>query len=200
VGLRNDSPASSCTAGTPATKPHAVQQAGGNTYSYDCNGNPSAWLRAGMVGRTVGATSYTLSDDAENRLTGVSGAATAIFVYDGRTCRFDCAQGRLRAQSKEQAGEGDLWDDDDSLSRRTLRMDGQHKHEQEVLLCQWAAGGDAGGRDAFVAAERPPIRCAQGKPEQHGRDGEWQRRTHGRAVVQVRPPVDGSNHKGMLSP
>lgn len=66
---------SGCTAGTPALKPHAVSQAGSNTFGYDCNGN--------MSGRTVGGNSYTLSYDAENRLSAVSGAAVASFVYDG---------------------------------------------------------------------------------------------------------------------
>ena len=50
-----------CRAGTQATKPHAVQQAGSsNVYSYDCNGN--------MTGRTVGGVTYTLVYDAENRV------------------------------------------------------------------------------------------------------------------------------------
>ena len=66
-----------CRAGTLATKPHAVQQAGSNnTYSYDCNGN--------MTGRTIGGVVYTLTYDAENHLTGVSGGGvTASYTYDG---------------------------------------------------------------------------------------------------------------------
>jgi RHS repeat-associated protein len=36
-----------------------------------------------MQTRTYGGTTYTLSYDAENRLTAVSGGATATFVYDG---------------------------------------------------------------------------------------------------------------------
>ncbi len=36
-----------------------------------------------MTGRTIGGTTYTLSYDAENRLTGVSGSKTATFTYDG---------------------------------------------------------------------------------------------------------------------
>ncbi len=44
-------------------------------YGYGISGN--------MTGRTVSGTSYTLTYDAENRLTGVSGGATASFVYDG---------------------------------------------------------------------------------------------------------------------
>gem|GEM_PF-5308278 len=66
--------ASGCSAGTPATKPHAVAQAGSYTFSYDCNGN--------LTRRTVGTT-YYLTYDAENRLVGVSGGASASFVYDG---------------------------------------------------------------------------------------------------------------------
>jgi RHS repeat-associated protein len=65
---------SSCPAGG-LTKAHAVTTAGSNTYCYDQNGN--------MVKRTLGSNVYTLTYDAENRLTGVSGAATATFVYDG---------------------------------------------------------------------------------------------------------------------
>ncbi|MDH7486114.1 MAG: RHS repeat-associated core domain-containing protein [Anaerolineae bacterium] len=56
------------------SKPHAVVTAGANTYCYDRNGN--------MVRRNVGTT-YNLTYDAENRLTGVSGGASASFVYDG---------------------------------------------------------------------------------------------------------------------
>lgn len=65
---------SGCSAGTAATKPHAVATAGSYAFTYDCNGN--------VVQRNVGA-SYTLTYDAENRLTSVSGGAAASFVYDG---------------------------------------------------------------------------------------------------------------------
>jgi len=61
------------------TLPHAVSAAGGNTYTYDCNGN--------MIARIVGGQAYTLTYDAENHLTGVSGAATGTFVYDGDGAR-----------------------------------------------------------------------------------------------------------------
>ncbi|MCS6845557.1 MAG: hypothetical protein NZ528_14760 [Caldilineales bacterium] len=66
--------ASDCPEGA-LSKPHAVVTAGSNTYCYDQNGN----LRR----RKIGATTYTLTYDAENRLTGVSGGASASFVYDG---------------------------------------------------------------------------------------------------------------------
>jgi RHS repeat-associated protein len=56
------------------SKPHAVITAGSNTYCYDRNGN--------MVRRNIGST-YNLTYDVENRLTGVSGGTTATFAYDG---------------------------------------------------------------------------------------------------------------------
>jgi RHS repeat-associated protein len=62
-------------------KPHAVRELlfGGfflrNTYDYDENGN--------MTSRNESGTSYSQAFDAENRLTTVSGAASATFVYDG---------------------------------------------------------------------------------------------------------------------
>ena len=66
----------SCTAGT-RTIPHAVSAAGGNTYGYDCNGN--------QIQRVIGADTYVLTYDHENRLTQVTknGVSVATFVYDG---------------------------------------------------------------------------------------------------------------------
>jgi len=54
---------------------HAVTQMGSDSYSYDNNGN--------QVTRNVSGSLYALSYDAENRLVGVTGAATATFYYDG---------------------------------------------------------------------------------------------------------------------
>jgi RHS repeat-associated protein len=55
---------------------HAVTHLGGvQKYWYDANGN--------MTKRIIGASTYNLTFDKENHLTGVSGAATASFVYDG---------------------------------------------------------------------------------------------------------------------
>ncbi|MCO6452041.1 MAG: RES domain-containing protein [Caldilineales bacterium] len=78
---------SGCTTGTPSPKSHAVSQAGSNTYSYDCNGN--------MTGRTVSGIGYTLTYDAENRLTQVNqgGTVQAIFVYDGDGNRVQATVG-----------------------------------------------------------------------------------------------------------
>jgi len=62
---------------------------GSDSYSYDNNGN--------QVTRNVGGSSYTLSYDAENRLTAVSGAATATFVYDGDGNRVRATVGTTTA-------------------------------------------------------------------------------------------------------
>ncbi len=70
VGYTYGTQSASCPDGA-LTKPHAVVAAGSKTFCYDRNGN--------MVKRNSGA--YTLFYDAENRLRGVSGGATASFVY-----------------------------------------------------------------------------------------------------------------------
>ncbi len=55
---------------------HAVTHLGGvQKFWYDANGN--------MITRITIQGTYNLTYDQENRLTGVSGAATATFVYDG---------------------------------------------------------------------------------------------------------------------
>ena len=57
-------------------KAHAVVTAGANTYCYDQDGN--------MVRRTISNTTYILTYDAENHMTGYSGPnLNASFVYDG---------------------------------------------------------------------------------------------------------------------
>ncbi|OGO38937.1 MAG: hypothetical protein A2W35_16970 [Chloroflexi bacterium RBG_16_57_11] len=65
---------------------HAVtSRSNGNTYQYDLNGN--------MSSRQVGGQTYNLAYDAENRLTQVTGAATASFVYDGDGKRVLAVEG-----------------------------------------------------------------------------------------------------------
>jgi hypothetical protein len=64
----------SCASGN-RTFARVVAVARGDTYGYDCNGK--------MTQRVISGANSTLTYNAENRLTGVSGAATAIFVYDG---------------------------------------------------------------------------------------------------------------------
>ncbi|MFZ1475780.1 MAG: hypothetical protein WAV79_22900 [Anaerolineae bacterium] len=77
-----------CRAGTQATKPHAVQQAGSsNVYSYNCNGN--------MTGRTVGGETYSLVYDAENRLQQVKQGSTVLasYTYDADGNRVKAVMG-----------------------------------------------------------------------------------------------------------
>ncbi len=76
-----------CQAGTQTTKPHAVQQAGSNVYSYDCNGN--------MTGRTVGGVTYSLVHDAENRLQQVKQGSTVLasYTYDADGHRVKAVMG-----------------------------------------------------------------------------------------------------------
>jgi RHS repeat-associated protein len=55
---------------------NAVEKINGvQKYWYDANGN--------MTKRVVGANTFNLTYDAENRLTGVSGAASNSYLYDG---------------------------------------------------------------------------------------------------------------------
>ncbi len=59
-----------------ANHPHAAATYRGNSYSYDADGN--------MTGRVVSGVTYTLTYNAENRLTRVvSGTLTASYVHDG---------------------------------------------------------------------------------------------------------------------
>jgi len=63
--------ASSCVAGTPASKPHAAVTAGAASYAYDCDGNMlSGGGRTGMLW------------DTENRLTSVTNGVTETYDYD----------------------------------------------------------------------------------------------------------------------
>ncbi len=76
-----------CSAGSYARRHLAVTNAGSYSYGYDCNGN--------VTTRTVGSSVYVLSYDPENRLTGVSGAATANMLYDGDGSRVRATIGGL---------------------------------------------------------------------------------------------------------
>ena len=60
----------------PRNIAHAVSNAGGNSYQYDCDGN--------MKTRVIGGQTFNLGYDDENRLVSVSGpGVSASFVYDG---------------------------------------------------------------------------------------------------------------------
>ncbi len=74
----------SCPEGSRSL-PHAASAMGANTYSYDCNGN--------MTQRVIVGSTYNLAYDAENRLSTVSGAASASFVYDGDGVRVKSTVG-----------------------------------------------------------------------------------------------------------
>ncbi|MBN2004448.1 MAG: RHS repeat protein [Anaerolineae bacterium] len=70
--------------------PHAVTVLLGasypiNTYAYDPNGN--------QITRNLNGSLSTLTYDAENRLTAVSGATSASFVYDGDGARVKTVMG-----------------------------------------------------------------------------------------------------------
>ena len=74
----------SCPEGSRSL-PHAASAMGANTYSYDCSGN--------MTQRVIGGSTYNLAYDAENRLSTVSGAASATYVYDGDGVRVKSTVG-----------------------------------------------------------------------------------------------------------
>ena len=74
VGYTYGAQSPACPGGA-LSKLHAVVTAGANTYCYDLNGN--------MTMRSALGNTYTFGYDYENRLTSVSGAATATFTYDG---------------------------------------------------------------------------------------------------------------------
>jgi RHS repeat-associated protein len=79
LGTYTYNPSVSCAAGN-RTLPHAVASAGNNSYAYDCNGN--------MTTRALGGNNtFNFTYDTENRLTGVSGAATNSYFYDGDSKR-----------------------------------------------------------------------------------------------------------------
>ena len=61
--------------------PHAVTQAGGNTYCYDANGN---MVQRNLVSHTGMLMTYNLAYDVENRLSGVSAPNLNVnYGYDG---------------------------------------------------------------------------------------------------------------------
>jgi RHS repeat-associated protein len=69
---------SGCTAGTPATKPHAARSASAfGSFGYDCNGN--------MTSRTIGGTTRSLTYNADNLLHQIKQGSTvlATYTYDG---------------------------------------------------------------------------------------------------------------------
>lgn len=70
-----NAPRQGCTLETNSDIPHAVMTAGTDSYTYDCNGN--------MLSRP----DRTLTFDAENRLTAVTGTPAAAFTYNADGAR-----------------------------------------------------------------------------------------------------------------
>jgi YD repeat-containing protein len=65
-------------------RPHAVTGYRGNSYSYPGHPTRAGDVVGNMITRTVSGVTYTLTYNAENRLTQVvSGTLTASYVYDG---------------------------------------------------------------------------------------------------------------------
>ena len=69
----------------PPKKHQVTSTSLGVTFGYDANGN--------VTSRHVSGSSYTLTYDAQNRLTGVSGAASASVVCDGESQRVKATMG-----------------------------------------------------------------------------------------------------------
>jgi hypothetical protein len=126
----------SCTAGN-RTIPHAVSAAGGNSYSYDCNGN--------MTQRAVGSA-YNLAYDAENRLTTVSGGTTANFVYDGDGKRV---KGTAGGVTTTYIGNYFEW----TIQAKYAWIQ-QHQHDGKILLRRLDPRRHADGQLAELAVRR----------------------------------------------
>jgi RHS repeat-associated protein len=79
VGIGYNTQAAGCPHGA-LSKEHAATSAGMNSYCYDPNGN--------MTRRTIGGVNYSMTYNAENRMTGMTGTGvSASFVYDGDGAR-----------------------------------------------------------------------------------------------------------------
>jgi RHS repeat-associated protein len=79
AGIGYNTQAAGCPHGA-LSKEHAATSAGTNSYCYDPNGN--------MTRRTIGGVNYSMTYNAENRMTGMSGTGVnASFVYDGDGAR-----------------------------------------------------------------------------------------------------------------
>jgi YD repeat-containing protein len=129
---------------------HAVTHLGGTSssyqkYWYDANGNQTT--------RKVGSNTYNLAYDAENRLTSVSGAASATFVYDGDGNRVKATFGSVTTVYV-----GNHYEKEGSTVRT-------YKAFVRTPLRRGNAGGDAGGQHPLLSAHRPrPSSMAWGPP------------------------------------
>ncbi len=104
-----------------------------------------------MTTRNVGTT-YTLTYDAENRLTAVSGTGlSASFAYDGDGNRV---KGTVNGVTTAYIGNIFEWSWLD-------------QHDEEVLLCLRGARGDARGLQQSQVAARRPFRLEHDHGEFH---------------------------------
>jgi len=148
------------------TKPHGVVTAGTNTYCYDRNGN--------MVRRTVGGTAYTLTYDAENRLTQVkkNGSVIATFVYDG-----DGKRVKATVNGTTTVYIGDYYEQTGSTVRKypstTLRA-GYYANGQRVAM-------RVGGTPYYLLTDHPSLRSGQA----------WAPRPSPPTAADPLPPVPG---------
>ena len=136
------------------TKPHAVVTAGANTYCYDRNGN--------MVRRN--GTAYTLSYDAENRLTGVSGGASASFVYDGDGQRVKATFGGTTTVYI-----GDYYEQTGSTIRKYYYAGGQRVAMRENSTVYYLLTDHLGSTAITVSSSGTPCPpCRGAVPPQEG--------------------------------
>ncbi len=103
--------------------------------SYDANGN--------LTSRTTGGQSFTLTYDAENRLVGVSGAATASFVYDGDGRRV---KGTVNGVTSYYVG--DHYEVSGGVVKKYYSAGGQRIALRSGGVLSWLLGSSRSGRKA----------------------------------------------------
>jgi len=119
------------TSGPGVARPHAVIAWGNSTYGYDANGN--------MTSRFDGTS--TLTYDHENRLTAVSGAASASFVYDGDGNRVKSTMGGVTTY---YIGNYFEWTDYESTMVKYYYTGGQRVAMKKGSVTTWLFGDHLG--------------------------------------------------------
>ncbi len=117
--------------GPGVARPHAVTAWANDTYGYDANGN--------MTSRFDGAS--TLSYDAENRLTTVSGATSASFTYDGDGNRVKSVMGNVTTY---YVGNYFEWTDSTSTMVKYYYAGGQRVAMKKGSVITWLFGDHLG--------------------------------------------------------
>ena len=124
---------------------------------YDANGN--------LTSRTTGGQSFTLTYDAENRLVGVSGAATASFVYDGDGRRV---KGTVNGVTSYYVG--DQYEVSGGVVKKYYSAGGRRIALRSGGTLAWLLGDHLGGTAVTVSgtAETGEVR--------YGSNSSWGRR------------------------